>query len=297
MTPCDDTRVVPQWRHGCDGPQRLRRRTARLPHDRGRCRRRAAQETARLLADSMEPAVRLALIDALSAMAAEVTAALDGTLVDVRLRGRDPEVVVVPAAHEPPADPAARRRRAGRRRPVDRPDQPAAPRRPQGPRGGGGRRCGKLAEHLAGPRGRLRAAPAPSAPALQPGTTPLHRIRPQLTRHPARRRPVMSVRSHVAPCRPAPTDRDPQRGRLGHPHRGRGRRAAGGGRRAARRRGRGTARPRGDRRPGTPSPPTSPPGCGSSCPSAGCATPAFAVRVTAPPGRRPASRSRPPRPR
>ena len=37
-------------------------------------------------------------------MAAEVTAALDGTLVDVRLRGRDPEVVVVPAAHERPAD-------------------------------------------------------------------------------------------------------------------------------------------------------------------------------------------------
>src|SRR5215212_11208337 len=65
-----------------------------------------AQETARLLADTMEPAVRLVLIDALSAMAAEVTAALDGTLVDVRLRGRDPEVVVVPAAHEPPADPA-----------------------------------------------------------------------------------------------------------------------------------------------------------------------------------------------
>jgi hypothetical protein len=65
-----------------------------------------AQETARLLADTMEPAVRLAVIDALSAMAAEVTAALDGTLVDVRLRGRDPEVVVVPAAHEHPADPA-----------------------------------------------------------------------------------------------------------------------------------------------------------------------------------------------
>ena len=60
-----------------------------------------AQETARLLADTMEPAVRLALIDALSAMAAEVTATLDGTLVDIRLRGRDPEVVVVPAAHDP----------------------------------------------------------------------------------------------------------------------------------------------------------------------------------------------------
>ena len=69
-----------------------------------------AQETARLLADTMEPAVRLALIDALSAMAAEVTATLDGPMVDIRLRGRDPEVVVVPAAHDPggarPAGPA-----------------------------------------------------------------------------------------------------------------------------------------------------------------------------------------------
>jgi HicB family len=62
-----------------------------------------SRETARLLADTMEPAVRLALIDAMSALAAEVTAALDGDVVDVRVRGGDPEVVVVPAAHEPPA--------------------------------------------------------------------------------------------------------------------------------------------------------------------------------------------------
>jgi hypothetical protein len=62
-----------------------------------------ARETARLLADTIDPAVRLALIDALSAMAAEVTDALDGDLVDVRVRGRNPEVVVVPAAHEPVA--------------------------------------------------------------------------------------------------------------------------------------------------------------------------------------------------
>ena len=64
---------------------------------------------ARLLADTMEPAVRLAVIDALSAMAAEVTAALDGDVVDIRVRGRDPEVVVVhteehPPAEEPPAE-------------------------------------------------------------------------------------------------------------------------------------------------------------------------------------------------
>jgi hypothetical protein len=60
------------------------------------------QETARLLGDSIEPAVRLAMTDALSAMAAEITAAWDGGLVDIRLRGRDPEVVIVPAPETEP---------------------------------------------------------------------------------------------------------------------------------------------------------------------------------------------------
>lgn len=68
------------------------------------------RETARLLADTLDPAVRLVLTDALSAMAAEVTAAWDGGMVDIRLRGRDPEVVVVPAPDLPhgpaPAEPA-----------------------------------------------------------------------------------------------------------------------------------------------------------------------------------------------
>ena len=58
------------------------------------------RETARLLADTLEPAVRLVVTDALSTMAAQVTDAWDGGLVDIRVRGRDPEVVVVPA---PPA--------------------------------------------------------------------------------------------------------------------------------------------------------------------------------------------------
>ena len=62
------------------------------------------RETARLLVDTLEPAVRLAVTDALSAMAAEVTAAWDGGMVDIRMRGRDPEVVVVPAPHVPDAD-------------------------------------------------------------------------------------------------------------------------------------------------------------------------------------------------
>ena len=70
------------------------------------------RETARLLADTLEPAVRLTVTDALSAAAAEVTAALDGALVDIRVRGGDPEVVVTPAPqHEPAAEP-----------PVDDPD-------------------------------------------------------------------------------------------------------------------------------------------------------------------------------
>jgi HicB family len=64
------------------------------------------RETARLLADTLEPAVRLAMTDALAAMAAEVTAAWDGGLVDIRLRGRDPEVVVVPAPEHEPEEPA-----------------------------------------------------------------------------------------------------------------------------------------------------------------------------------------------
>jgi hypothetical protein len=62
------------------------------------------RETARLLSDTLEPAVRLAITDALSAMAAEVTSAWDGGMVDIRLRGRDPEVVVVPdAEHAAPS--------------------------------------------------------------------------------------------------------------------------------------------------------------------------------------------------
>jgi len=64
-----------------------------------------SRETARLLSDTMEPAVRLTVTDALAAMAAEVTAALDGVaVVDIRVRGRDPEVVVVPPVHHEPVE-------------------------------------------------------------------------------------------------------------------------------------------------------------------------------------------------
>ena len=63
-----------------------------------------ARETARLLAEAVDPAVRLAVMDALSAMAAEVTDALENTLVEIRMRGREPEVVVETAEHPASAE-------------------------------------------------------------------------------------------------------------------------------------------------------------------------------------------------
>lgn len=63
-----------------------------------------ARETARLLAEAVDPAVRLAVMDAMSAMAAEVTDALENTLVEIRMRGREPEVVVETAEHPAPAE-------------------------------------------------------------------------------------------------------------------------------------------------------------------------------------------------
>ncbi|MCP2256922.1 HicB family protein [Streptoalloteichus tenebrarius] len=52
------------------------------------------QRTAAVLAGALEPAVRLALMTALSDLAAEVTAAWDDGVVEVRLDGRDVRVVV-----------------------------------------------------------------------------------------------------------------------------------------------------------------------------------------------------------
>jgi predicted HicB family RNase H-like nuclease len=46
------------------------------------------------LALALDPAVRLALMDALSQAAAEITSELDSGSVDVRLRGREPQFVV-----------------------------------------------------------------------------------------------------------------------------------------------------------------------------------------------------------
>ena len=67
----------------------------------------AGGEEARVLVDRLvaplDAAVRLALQDALSAAAEEITVELAPGSVELRLRGRNPEFVVTP----PPADPTA----------------------------------------------------------------------------------------------------------------------------------------------------------------------------------------------
>jgi hypothetical protein len=54
------------------------------------------RKAAAVLAAAIEPAARLAMMNALSDMAAEITAKLPEHVVEVRLDGRDPKVVVTP---------------------------------------------------------------------------------------------------------------------------------------------------------------------------------------------------------
>ena len=67
------------------------------------------QAAADRLTLALDPAMRLALMDALSQAAAEITSELPAGTVDVRLRGREPQFVVdvptAPAAPVPPAPP------------------------------------------------------------------------------------------------------------------------------------------------------------------------------------------------
>ncbi|GLZ29841.1 hypothetical protein Lesp02_20310 [Lentzea sp. NBRC 105346] len=63
------------------------------------------RRTAALLSAALEPAARLAIMNALSDLAAEVTAALEGHVVDVRLDGRDVQVVVT-GSSAPEPEPA-----------------------------------------------------------------------------------------------------------------------------------------------------------------------------------------------
>jgi hypothetical protein len=60
---------------------------------------------AAVLAAALEPAARLAIMNALSDLAAEVTAALEDRVVELRLDGRDVRVTVTGEPVEPPAPP------------------------------------------------------------------------------------------------------------------------------------------------------------------------------------------------
>lgn len=74
-----------------------------------------AKAAAERLALALDPAMRLALMDALSQAAAEITGELGSGSVDVRLRGREPQFVVdvptmplqAPAPPAPPTPPGA----------------------------------------------------------------------------------------------------------------------------------------------------------------------------------------------
>ena len=61
------------------------------------------RRTAELLSAALDPATRLAILDALSTAAADVTAALDGVMVEVRMNGREPRISV--DTREPDAEP------------------------------------------------------------------------------------------------------------------------------------------------------------------------------------------------
>jgi hypothetical protein len=87
--------LTPQWCH--DGVMDLNPYVESLRHDlalaaeAGGPEARAAAER---LVLALDPAVRLALMDALSQAAAEITAELPAGSVELRLKGREPELVV-----------------------------------------------------------------------------------------------------------------------------------------------------------------------------------------------------------
>ncbi len=68
----------------------------------------ASEDVARagqMLAEALDSSVRLTLLEVLSAAAAEITAQLDETVVEVRLAGGEPSFVVSSAQPAEPAEP------------------------------------------------------------------------------------------------------------------------------------------------------------------------------------------------
>ncbi|MFI9452374.1 toxin-antitoxin system HicB family antitoxin [Amycolatopsis sp. NPDC052450] len=75
------------------------------------------RRAAALLSSALEPAARLTIMNALADLAAEVTAALPGHVVDVRLDGRDVRVVVTGSGSGERAEQSAPRQEAPREAP------------------------------------------------------------------------------------------------------------------------------------------------------------------------------------
>lgn len=65
------------------------------------------RQAAERLSLALDPALRLTLMDTLSQAASEITNELEGTSVEVRLKGRDPVFVVVGGAAGGPVPPSA----------------------------------------------------------------------------------------------------------------------------------------------------------------------------------------------
>jgi len=65
------------------------------------------RRTAEMLAAALDPAARLAILDALSAATADVTAALPGVTVELRMHGREPRIAVDTIEPEPTTPPPA----------------------------------------------------------------------------------------------------------------------------------------------------------------------------------------------
>src|SRR3954469_23216094 len=67
----------------------------------------AMVDAAERLVTTLDASLRMALLEALSDAAAEISAELDGGAVEVRLKGRDPQFVVTPPPMAPAASAAA----------------------------------------------------------------------------------------------------------------------------------------------------------------------------------------------
>jgi hypothetical protein len=133
--------MAPQWCH--DGVMDLRPYIDTLRHDLAVAAEAGgddARELAERLVAPLESAVQLALLDALSAAADEITTELAPGAVDLRLHGRQPSFVVT----LPPAEP-----------PASAPEGPADAPPPEGEEAVTARINFRLTEHL---KGRVEAA-------------------------------------------------------------------------------------------------------------------------------------------